>query len=190
MPNAGKWEVVGVGPILECALTRTYLVIDSRNTSHILTIRCMLQSSPDMNINTVFRIYLKPYQISRRMPLVMGLFTAEPKGGLIEVEAIPGGGMKDVDVGLCVDQDDVIKCLRAIYSGRDMTFMLLESLPSEQEPFLALPLRPLLQLTLPNDLEFKRLYNEQLDRLSTAQDATRARQFREGWYRRRSPFVR
>lgn len=97
--------------------------------------------------------------------------------------------MKDVDVGLCPHPDDVIKCVRALSSGKDMTFMLLEPLPPDQEPFLALPLRPLLRLTLPNDIRFKQLYDEQYDRLSTAQDATRARQFREGWYRRRSPFI-
>ncbi len=94
------------------------------------------------------RIHLKPYRISTNKPLVMGLIAPELKGGLVEVEAIPDEWNEDSDVGLCVDRDDVLKCLRAISSGQQLTFMLFESLAVEREPFLDLPLRPTMKLAL------------------------------------------
>jgi hypothetical protein len=67
-----------------------------------------------------------------------------------------------------------------------MTFFILSPAPPELEPFLKQPFDPLLKFNLPNDLGFKRLYGEVRDQIERSHDATRARQLREGWYRRRS----
>jgi hypothetical protein len=186
-PTNGEWMVQPSGPSLECELARTYRLPGIRG--YVLTFKFLVRTSNDMNqIHTDLRVHLKPYRISANKPLVMGLITSELKGGLVEVEAIPDEWNEDSDVGLCVDRDDVLKCLRAVSSGQQLTFMLFESLAAERDPFLDLPLRPTMKFELGNDQKFKQLYAECLERVATSQDATRARHIREGWYRRRMPF--
>jgi hypothetical protein len=121
---------------------------------------------------------------------VLGLFTDEPKGALVEVEAIPvppEGRTTLLDVVMLVHPDDTYKLLRALASGDDLHFSLMEPAPPEEEPFLDDPLDCLARFVLANDGEFKDLYDETIENVAECQDATRERQLSENWYRRRTP---
>jgi hypothetical protein len=58
--------------------------------------------------------------------------------------------------------------------------------PPEERSFLNNPLECFARFVLANDDAFKDLYEETIEKVSVCQDATRARQLGEGWYRRRT----
>jgi hypothetical protein len=75
---------------------------------------------------------------------VLGLFTDEPKGALVEVEAIPvpeESRNTMFDVVMLVHREDAHKLLRALASGDDLHFALMNPAPPEEEPFLSDPLQ-------------------------------------------------
>ena len=125
-----------------------------------------------------------------RWLLVLGLFTDEPKGALVEVETVsvpedfPDA---EFDMMMNVHREDVHKLLRALSSGDDLHLALMKPAPPEEEPFLDEPLDCLVRFELANDSAFKELYEETVEKVSVCQDATHARQLGENWYRRRTP---
>jgi len=75
---------------------------------------------------------------------MLGLFTDEPKGALVEVEAIPvpeESRNTMFDVVMLVHREDAHKLLRALASGDDLHFALMNPAPPEEEPFLSDPLQ-------------------------------------------------
>jgi hypothetical protein len=92
-----------------------------------------------------------------------------------------------LDVVMSVHREDAHKLLRALASGDDLHFALMNPAPPEEKPFLSTPLHSLAHVLLANDDAFKDLYEETVEKVSVCQDATRARQLGESWYRRRTP---
>ncbi|RQH08696.1 hypothetical protein [Bradyrhizobium sp. RP6] len=129
---------------------------------------------------------MSPLRFGQHKSLVLGLFTEEPKGALVEVEVIGANGGAS-DAVLLVHREDAHKVLRAIASGDDLHFAIMRPAPPDEEPFLADPLDSLAWLVLVNDEQFKALFEDATEKVSICQDATRARQLRENWYRRRTP---
>ena len=76
---------------------------------------------------------------------------------------------------------------RALASGDDLHCVLMNPAPPEERPLLSTPFNCLARCMLENDDAFKELYEETVEKVSVCQDATRARQLGEGWYRRRTP---
>lgn len=189
--NTGKWQVAGSGH--EFTISRTYSLPDlsSAETTATLKIICTIKSSPEVNwVCSDLRFNFKPLRLPHERPIVLGLFTDEPKGALVEVRALPVP--KDnrdalLDVVMLVHSDDVTKLLRALLSGKELTFVLMNATAPDEKPFVKAPPEFLARLSLPNDQEFKKLYDEACEQVAHCQDATRARQLGEGWYRRRSP---
>jgi hypothetical protein len=92
----------------------------------------------------------------------MGLVTADhSKGGIVNVRACPIEGDRNTALLAVEGRPDVQKCLSAISSGKEMFFML----GNQARYFVKLP--------LPNNGEFKTLYNETYERVARAQDASR-----------------
>jgi hypothetical protein len=170
----------------EYTLSRTYS--SSRATVEII---CTVKSSPEVNfVVSDLRFQFKPLRLERNGSLVLGLFTDEPRGALVEVEAIsvPEESRNTLlDVVMLVHREDSHKLLRALASGDDLHFALMKPAPPEEKPFLADPLECLARFVLANDDAFKDLYEETVEKVSVCQDATRARQLSEHWYRRRTP---
>jgi hypothetical protein len=132
----------------------------------------------------------RPLRLEQEGSLVLGLFTHEPKGALVEVEAIPVAEESQntmLDVVMLVHREDAHKLLRALASGDDLHCALMNPAPSEEKPFLSDPLECLARFVLTNDDVFKGIYEETVEKVSVCQDATRAGQLGEGWYRRRTP---
>jgi hypothetical protein len=150
-----------------------------------------VKSSPEVNfVVSDLRFNFKPLRLEHMGSLVLGLFTDEPRGALVEVEAIsvPEEGRNTLlDVVMLVHREDTHKLLRALTSGDDLHFALMKPTPPEEEPFLADPLKCLARFVLAKDDAFKHLYEETVEKVSVCQDATRARQLSERWYRRRTP---
>lgn len=178
------WQVGGGGH--EYRLSRTY-----SSPWAAVEVVCIVRSSPELNfVVPILSFYVKPLRLKQECPLVLGLFTDEPKGALVEVNAIPAPEElrnKVPDVAMHLHQDDVHKILRALSSGHNLHFLIANPAPPNQRPFLSIPINCLIQLELPKDAEFKLLYDQVVEKISVSQDATRARQLNEAWYRRRSP---
>ncbi len=178
------WKVNGSGH--EYTLSRTY-----SSPGKAVEIICTVKSSPEVNfVVSDLRFQFKPLRLRQNGSLVLGLFTDEPKGALVEVEAIPvpeEGRNTMLDVVMLVHRDDAHKLLRALASGDDLNFALMNPAPPEEKPFLSNPLECLARFVLANDDAFKELYEETVEKVSVCQDATRARQLGERWYRRRTP---
>jgi hypothetical protein len=178
------WEIDGSGH--EYTLSRTF----STPTATVRII-CTVKSSPEVNfVVSDLRFQFKPLRLEPDGSLVLGLFTNEPKGALVEVEAIPvpvEGRSSLLDVVMLAHREDTHKLLRALISGDDLHFALMKPAPPEKEPFLDDPLDRLARFVLANDDEFKDLYEETVEKVAECQDATRERQLNENWYRRRTP---
>jgi hypothetical protein len=158
---------------------------------HTMRISCSVESSSDINwIKTHLHINMRPFEFPPSKTLVMGLFTADAKGGLLEVQAIkarPEWRNDEVlDGAFGLHEDDVLKCLRALSSESDLFFAVYKTTPTDREPLIARGAQPLFKLQFPNDQNFKRLYAESCERVARGQDGTRARHLHEGWYRRRT----
>jgi hypothetical protein len=176
------WTVAGGG--------HKYEIFSTHPTREgTVAIVCTVESSPEINFvvaDLSFRF--KPLRVAKSS-LVVGLYTDEPKGALVEVEAIPvppGFPADMLDVALRVHRDDTPKLLRALTSGKDLHFLITNAAPPRERPFLAIPIRTIAHLMLYNDDTFKSLYEQTVERILISQDATRARQLSEGWYRRRT----
>jgi hypothetical protein len=182
--HGDAWKIVGSGH--EYALSRSY-------SSHrgAVEIVCTVKSSHEVNFVVCdLRFYVQRLRLKPKGFLVLGLFTDEPKGALVEVETIsdPEAAHNPMpDVMMQVHREDAHKLLRALASGDDLHFALMNPAPPEQKPFLTHPMECLARFVLSNDGEFKELYEETVEKISVCQDATRARQLGEGWYRRRTP---
>jgi hypothetical protein len=191
MVNTGKWQVAGGGH--EFTISRTYSLFgpSSAETTTTLKIICTIKSSPEVNwVCSDLRFNFKPFRLPHERPIVLGLFTEEPKGALVEVQALPvPEDSRDalLDVVMLVHHDDVTKLLRALSSGNELTFVLMNPAAPNEKSFVKDAPEFLARLSLPNDQEFKNLYDETCEQVAHCQDATRARQLGEGWYRRRTP---
>jgi len=185
--QGNAWKTIGSGH--EYTLSRTYST--PRGAATTLEIICTVKSSREVNfVVSDLRFRFKPFRLERKGSLVLGLFTDEPKGALVEVEAIPVSEESRttmLDVVMSVHREDAHKLLRALASGDDLHFALTNPAPPEEKPFLSTPLQSLAYVLLANDDAFKDLYEETIEKVSVCQDATRARQLGEGWYRRRTP---
>jgi hypothetical protein len=148
-----------------------------------------VESSPEVNfVVSDIDFRFKPLRVTKSS-LVVGLYTDEPKGALVEVETIPvppGFPADMLDVALRVHREDTPKLLRALNSGKDLHFLITNAVSPREKPFLSLPVKTLAHLLLRNDDTFKFLYEQTVERILISQDATRARQLSEGWYRRRT----
>ena len=193
-PSRSRWESQNGGVILEHRISRTYRSSEmlSPNPNMTLRIDCTITVSNDVNwMKSVLAIRLQPFRLLAEKALIMGLSTADSKGGLVEVLAIPIAqkSVNSPEVVLRMHEDDVPKCLRALSSGSDMTFILINQSEPEPPPecsFVKLPAKPIVTLALPNDLEFKGFYDAACKLVAASQDATWARHLSEGWYRKRS----
>jgi hypothetical protein len=178
------WKIDGSGH--EYTLSRTHS--STRGTAKII---CTVKSSPEVNfVVSDLRFNFEPLRLEQKGSLVLGLFTDEPRGALVEVEAIPVPEESRntlLDVVMLVHREDSHKLLRALASGDDLHFVRTKPAPPEEKPFLADPLECLARFVLANDDAFKDLYEETVEKVSVCQDATRARQLGEHWYRRRTP---
>jgi hypothetical protein len=187
----GKWEILGGGPILDYSVARTYSWSGSPspNATATLRIECGLTSFEANRIPCSLRLNFRPFQIERTTTLVMALFTEELKGGLVEVQARPipqDARSKLLDIALNVHEDDVPKCLNALCAGTPFCFGLIKPVEPPGKSFLDLPPDFMVRLDVPNDLDFKRLYEQSYAQIERSHEATRARHLREGWYRRRT----
>lgn len=177
------WNVTGGGHGYR--LSRTY-----SSPQATVEVVCMVQNSPEVNfVVPALSFYFKPLHLKQECSLVLGLFTDEPKGALVEVTAIPApeeSRSTMLDVAMHLHPEDVPKILRALSSRQDLHFVIANPAPPDEKPFLS---NCLVQLVLPNDGAFKIPYDNAVESVLVSQDATRARQLGEGWYRRRSPGV-
>lgn len=182
--GAEGWQIEGSGH--EYMLSRIYS--SSEATVRII---CTVKSSPEVNfVVTDLRIQFKPLALRQDGPLVLGLFTDEPKGALVEVEALAVSAenrSRLLDVVMLVHREDTHKLLRALGSGDDLHFAIMNAAPPEEEPVVGNPIDCLARFVLENDNEFKDIYDETVEKVAACQDATRTRQLGENWYRRRSP---
>jgi hypothetical protein len=161
----------------------------SPNATATLRIECGLTSFEANRIPCSLRLNFRPFQIERTTTLVMALFTEELKGGLVEVQARPipqDARSKLLDIALNVHEDDVPKCLNALCAGTPFCFGLIKPVEPSGKSFLDLPPDFMVRLDVPNDLDFKRLYEQSYAQIERSHEATRARHLREGWYRRRA----
>jgi len=137
-----------------------------------------VKSSPEVNfVVSDLRFQLKPLRLEQEGSLVLGFFTDEPKGALVEGEAIPVPEERQnavLDVVMLVHREDAHKLLRALASGDDLHFALMNPAPPEEKPFVSNPPECLARFVLANDNAFKDLYEETVEKVSVCQDATRA----------------
>jgi hypothetical protein len=189
--NAGKWQLAGSGQEFTLHRTYSWSAPSSAETTAALKIICTIRSSPEANwVFSDLHFNFKPFRIAHERSIVLGLFTDEPKGALVEVKALPvPEDSRDalLDVVMLAHRDDVTKLLRALSSGKGLTFALMNPAPPDEKPFLKDAPELLARFALPNDPEFKELYDEACEQVANWQDATRERQLEEGWYRRRTP---
>ncbi len=124
----------------------------------VCTVGCTLESRRDdqVNIHRRLRFYLWPFFLPREASFVMRLHTTDrSRGGTFDVLAAPVEG--DADTALIAKycgKDDVTKCLDAMMSGKEMTFMLADQKET------------LVDFLLPSDQAFKGLYDETCTRLA------------------------
>jgi hypothetical protein len=184
-----QWKSVGSGH--EYRLLRDYTSANDKGVC--LRFECVVKSSKEVNsVESHLLLRLKPFRRKHKGSLVVGLFTAEPKGALVEVEVtiIPEESQNDLlDVLMWVHKDDAHKTLRALAAGDELQFALMAPAPPDQKPYLNDTSECYARFTLENDGDFKKLYDETVEKVSVCQDATRARQLSELWYRRRTPGV-
>ena len=179
--KGSDWFVTGSGH--EFTLSRKY---SSRGET--IEIICDVRSSKEVNhVVSDLRVRFSAFHFHQHKSLVLGLFTDEPKGALVEVEVIGPDRSGASDIMMLVHREDAHKILRAIASGDDLHFAMITPAPPDEEPFLNDPLDSLAKYVLANDGQFKVAYEEAIEKVSICQDATRARQLRENWYRRRTP---
>jgi hypothetical protein len=185
--RGSKWKRTGGGH--EYRLLRAYT--SSHDGDVRLEIECIVESSKEVSsIDTRLIFRLKPFRQSHNGSLVVGLFTSQPKGAFVEVKSItvPPENRDDfLDVVLQVHNGDVHKTLRALTAGDEMHFLLIAPTPADQEPCLGDKPTYYARFALENDDVFKELYDDTVERVEVCQDATRARQLGEKWYRRRTP---
>lgn len=192
--SSGSWSVHGGGIVLDYRLSGIYRLsgLAPPEINGMLRFDCMLTSHEANRIDCGLRVHLKPFHLSDKKSFIMGLFPTDGStGGLVEVLAIPNIWDADAktETSFCVHEDDVPKCLRAISSGKELNFLIIDQENPPPDPtrsFVKLPVDPLVNLRLTNDQEFKRIYEETCDKIEISHDATRARQLGEGWYRKRS----
>ena len=193
--RSSEWQVRKGGITFTHLLSRTYYFsgLPQPDTTAVVKINCTLDSSRDIQrVTCNLRFLFRPFQIPEETYLILGLFTEDLKGGFVEAEAFPlENKLEEGDkfISLTMHDDDLAKCVRVLTAGKDMTFMLMTPTPPDRRPFIEMPPKPLVKLPLPNDLQFKRLYDQSYEEIEITQDATRARHLREGWYRRRTPGV-
>jgi hypothetical protein len=154
-----KWRVKpGIGE-----LSRTYYFsgLHAPDPTATLKLDCRLKRSVGGFINSIFTLYVRPFRLLHETPLVMGLVTTDQsKGGIVQVRAYPVEGDRDTALLAVEGTQDVQDFLSAISSGKELFFMLGD----QTRPFVKFP--------LPNDGEFRRLYNETYARMARAQDAS------------------
>lgn len=184
--KGADWSVAGSGH--EFTLSRTYA-----SRGETIEIICDVRSSKEVNhVVSDLRVRFTAFHFHQHKSLVLGLFTDEPKGALVEVEVVGPdriGHSGASDIVMLVHREDSHKMLRAIASGDDLNFAMMRPAPPDEEPFLSDPLDSLARYVLANDAQFKVAYEDAIEKVSICQDATRARQLRENWYRRRTPGV-
>jgi hypothetical protein len=168
--DVSKWQVQrGEGSVDEPPpsdeLSRIYHFSRMKGDHPTATLRivCTVQASLEnglageaANIHRRLRFYLWPFRLPHEASFRMRLLTEdESEEGLFDVLASPLGGDKDTAViAKFGGKHDVTRCLAALMSGKRMTFMLADDTES------------LVNFRLPNDGEFKRLYDETCDRLA------------------------
>jgi len=181
--KGSDWSVTGSGH--EFTLSRKY-----SSQGETIEIICDVRSSKEVNsVVSDLRVRFSASHFHQHKTLVLGLFTDEPKGALVEVEVIGSAGHGASDIVMLVHREDAHKILRAIASGDDLHFAMMRPAPPDEEPFLGDPHDSLARYVLANDGQFKVAYEDAIEKVSICQDATRARQLRENWYRRRTPGV-
>jgi hypothetical protein len=143
-------------------LSRTYSFSSMRSPETTATLRivCSLAASLVNNGEAVsldrrLRFYLRPFRLPHEADFIMRFSTSDgTQGG--EFDVVAGPVENDSDTALIAKyggRSDVASCVAAIMSGKDMVFKLRD----EQES--------LVNFGLPNDREFKRLYDETCKRL-------------------------
>ena len=150
-------------------VSRIYHISGMRGPNPTATLRivcalgCSLISGSDdqVRIHRRLRFYLWPFFLPREASFAMRLHTMDQsQGEIFNVNASPLEGDPDTAV---IDsysgKDDVGNCFNILMSGKDMTFMLADQKET------------LVDFLLPNDQEFKRLYDETCVRLAEAETA-------------------
>jgi len=192
VPAAGAWEVTGSGHYFEISRRYIWPHQPMPGRAAELQIICNVESSKEVNaVVSRLRFRFRPINVTVAS-LVLGLFTKQPKGALVEVEAMmfskePGG--LDDEAALIPHAEDMPKLLRALTASQPLEFLLAVPMPPEREPYLGDKAQFLAGTTLDNDQQFKTLYETAIENVWVCQDATRVRQLAEGWYRRRTPGV-
>jgi hypothetical protein len=129
----------------------------------IFKIVCTLQSAGDsVSINRRLRFYLTPFRLTHEAPFVLRLqSTDNAEGGAFDVLASPVAVETDTAIfSKFGGRNDVATCLKAMMSGRDLLFTLADATEN------------LVKLPLPNDQEFRRLYEETCQRLAEVDAAS------------------
>jgi hypothetical protein len=164
--SSDEWQVENKSsdfdePAME-ELSRTYKFsgLKSPDTGATLKIVCALECSlmndgENVNLGRRLRFYLSPFKLPHEAPFEMRLTTMDgTKGGEFDVLAEPvNHGSDTALIAKYAGKSDVANCLTAIMSGKDMIFTLRDENES------------LVSFGLPNDREFKRLYDETCERL-------------------------
>lgn len=107
------------------------------------------------------KIYLRPFRLPNSAEFVMEMLAADKSsGGRFTVLATPvGADQYSAVIEKFKGPEDVGKCLAALRSGKDLFFTLRD----ENEPLVRLP--------LPNDGEFRRLYDDACNRMAETEVA-------------------
>jgi hypothetical protein len=169
-----KWQITRGpssidGPRPNEELTRTYELsgLAPPDTTATFGVICKLESEgleggidaeqAGLKLNCQIRFYLRPFRLPHDATFVMGLFTEDQsKGGEFDVLASP----VDRDTSVFAKfggRNDTRTCLDVMMAGKDINFTLADEKES------------LVKLRLPNDGEFKRLFDETSDRLARAE---------------------
>jgi hypothetical protein len=116
----------------------------------VCTVACTLDGTGQVIVHRRLRFYLQPFSLSQEAPLTMRLYARDRSlGGTFSVVAEPVAGEQDTAViARYAGKDDVTNCLKALMSGKHMTFQLA----NRSETLVDLP--------LPSDQAFKDVYDE------------------------------
>lgn len=186
--ESDKWSTNIGGPLLGGAIRRSYSWPGPGGQRMKARFNCHLDSIEANRVTLSLSVHVGPIHLQSKTAMVMGLFTDELKGGLVEVEAIPiAEQYRDdgLNVVMHVHEDDIPKCLDALRAGTSFHFLLGPSPPPPAAPNITPENKFTIALPLPNDATFKSLYEQGLEQVEKSHRATRARHLQEGWYRRR-----
>lgn len=146
-------------------ISRIYDYSDGQTAKKTATIRidCRLeQGFGGFSVNSFFSMYFKPFRVPEDTPFVMGLLTPDYGGNFVMVTARPLEGDPDTSLLFASGKEDADKCIGALLAGKHLSFTLMQIEPKEN----------LVKLPIPNDGEFKRLYDKAYNRLAHGEDAS------------------